>query len=344
MSAIASNEPQSLIQKVQSPPQPEQQQQRPSVERVTGWIGGVLRDIKPTQASVGAVRVTAEGLAVSPSGRLGDTASLVNALTASNTGAELDSLLARVLNTPNTTTYGKAIDSVYLQTHVGGSRLHHLVDGQHDLVGALAAAHRAVPHDSLTCEVLGTAHHLAKDLFSVMGLPVVSLKPESYRNAAEWVQQHLGISKGWQADFLQINGMEVFCGALTIAALVMGVNRPDSGTLAEIAAGSGLAGLLGANPLALLAAAVAMAAAWRLRAKGESWTPELRRAAVAVASAGAAIGTGALLANLASGGLLALLVSLALSLAAGMLVRGLLLRPENAGLTRLKPLGDVGIA
>ncbi|NLF19748.1 MAG: hypothetical protein GX595_21155 [Lentisphaerae bacterium] len=249
---------------------------------------------------------------------------MVSATSASPSGLELDRLLAELINTANTTHYDKAIDAAYLATHVGGSRLHHLLDGQHDLAGAFAAARAAVPDDSTAAAVLGTARHLVKDLFSVMGLPLVSLAPESYRAASSWMQTHLGISKAWQADLLQINAMDVFGGALTVAAVVMGVDRADSEALVEIAAGSGLAGLAGANPLALLAAAVALAAAWRLRTRGESWTPELRHAAVAVASSGAAIGTGAALANVASGGLLALLVSLALSLAAGVVVRGVL--------------------
>ena len=44
--------------------------------------------------------------------------------------------LAEWINTANTTAYDKAIDSVYLSTHVGGSQLHHLLDGQHDIFGA----------------------------------------------------------------------------------------------------------------------------------------------------------------------------------------------------------------
>jgi len=37
--------------------------------------------------------------------------------------------------------YDKAIDSVYNATSVGGSRYHHLVDGQHDVWGAFQSAH-----------------------------------------------------------------------------------------------------------------------------------------------------------------------------------------------------------
>ena len=139
---------------------------------------------------------------------------LVNAMSASTTGAALDTLLARSINTANSTVYDRAIDSVYLSAHTGGSHLHHLLDGQHDLAGAFAAAQAVAPNDSLTHQVLGTAHHLSKDLFSVMGLPVLSLNPKTYCDSADWMQQHLGLSKAWQADLLQINGMELLGGSL----------------------------------------------------------------------------------------------------------------------------------
>ena len=170
-----------------------------------------------------------------PSGRILQPALLLNAITGSDTGGALDTALAHAINTANTTIYDKAIDSVYLDTGVGGSRLHHLVDGQHTLLGAFRAAEAAAPTDSLNQQVFGTAHHLAKDLFSKMGLPVFSLDPETYHRKADWIQQHLGLSKTWQADLLQINGTELLGGSLSAAAVVLGAQRKDVGALAETA-------------------------------------------------------------------------------------------------------------
>jgi hypothetical protein len=34
--------------------------------------------------------------------------------------------------------YDAAIDAIYNKTHIGGSRYHHLIDGQHDIFGAFA--------------------------------------------------------------------------------------------------------------------------------------------------------------------------------------------------------------
>jgi hypothetical protein len=246
---------------------------------------------------------------------------LANAGSASTVGHELDQFLAGIINTPNTNAYDQAIDSVYLSTGVGGSRLHHLVDGHHDVLGAFSAAQRALPNDSFGAEVLGTAGHLAKDLFSVMGLPLISVSPERFVSWSAWVQRELGISKTWQADFMQLNGMEVLGGALCGAALLAGMNRADTRALSEIAAGTGLSGLIGANPLVLLVAGVALVAAWKLKREGESWTPEIRHATIAALTTGAMIGMGSLLAVPASGGILPLMAAIALTLLTGFAVR-----------------------
>ena len=271
-----------------------------------------------------------------------ESALLINALSASKSGHALDSLLSHAINTPNTTIYDRAIDSVYLSTHVGGSGLHHLVDGHHDLIGAFEAARAATPHGSLGHEILGTAHHLAKDLFSVSGLPVVSLKPDTYAHSSAWIQQHLGISKSWQADFLQINGMELLGSGLAAAAVVLGAQRQDVHSLFEVAGSSGLAGVLAANPIAIMAGAVAIVMALLIRKKGDHWTPHLQRTGIGIASSATAIATGSILGGLAGGGGLLLAASLALSLTAGIAVRQWLLSKisQNRTVTQL-PAQDI---
>lgn len=246
---------------------------------------------------------------------------LVNAMSASATGAVLDSFLAKAINTANTTAYDRAIDSVYLSTHIGGSHLHHLIDGQHDLVGAFGAARHALPHDGLAPEVLGTAQHISKDLFSVMGLPVVSIKPEIYHQSADWMQQHLGIAKAWQADLLQINGLELLGGGLSVFALMNGLKNPETKALFQMAGSSGLAGVLAANPIAMVAGAAALVMAWRVHKPGESWLPGVQRGGIGLASTGAVFATGNLLGGVAAGGVWPLTLSLILSLAVGVAVQ-----------------------
>jgi len=83
------------------------------------------------------------------------TGGVFQAGTATKAGAVVEDWLAGAINTPNTTLYDKAIDSVYLAEGTGGSKLHHLVDGQHDLFGAFEAAKDAASDDSFWQEVFG---------------------------------------------------------------------------------------------------------------------------------------------------------------------------------------------
>ena len=274
-----------------------------------------------------------------PAGRqIIEQALLVNAITASDTGGALDTALAHAINTANTTIYDKAIDSAYLSTGVGGSRLHHLLDGQHDLLGAFRAAQAASPTDSLGSEIFGTAEHLAKDLFSKMGLPVFSLEPDTYHQSANWIQQHLGISKSWQSDLLQINGMELLGGSLSAAAVVMGARRKDVGALAETAVSSGLAGVLAANPIAMCAGSIALALACRHCAEPSHRKVALQRAGAAGAGTVTTMAVGKVLGGVAAAGTFPLIGSLALSLTAGLLLRTWLLRRMQQSETETEPV------
>lgn len=235
----------------------------------------------------------------------------------------LETLLAHSINTPNTNIYDKAIDSVYLTDRLGGSRLHHLVDGQHDVFGAFVAAKNALPDDSLGAEVMGAAHHLAKDLFSKMGLPIISIDAETYRNSSHWIESHLGISRTWQADFLQINGNELFCGMLSATCIVFGVKKRDAAMLVEMGASTGLSSVLAANPISMAAACIALVLAWQ---KCGNMRPcqVVERATVGAGGAGAAILTGTALGGFAALGAVPLAISFVLTLVVGMTARQLL--------------------
>lgn len=263
---------------------------------------------------------------------------LTDAALATPGGHGLAQQLAQWLNGPNTTLYDKAIDSVYLQTHVGGASLHHLLDGQHDLCGAFRAAAQALPDDSTAQEVLGMAQHLGKDLFSVSGLPLFSLEPQTYHQASAWLQHTFGLPKAWLGDLLQVNGLELFSGLLAAAAVVLGYQQADTARLAELAGACGLSSALAANPVAMAAAAVALVLAW----KGRGSAAEIGRgmligvgSAVAVQAAGSALGLLGL-----GGGLLPALACVAVSMALGLYARNLLHRhlPGGSSSSALPPV------
>lgn len=241
---------------------------------------------------------------------------LADASLGNGSGHSLSQQLAEFINTPNTTMYDKAIDSVYLNTHTGGSQLHHLVDGQHDIFGAFEAAAKALPNDSTWQEVMGTAQHLGKDLFSVSGLPVVSLEPEQYQSATLWLNEHLNVPKSWLGDLLQINGLELFSGILSVAAVVIGCKQADMQQLAELSAASGLAGVLSANPIGLCAAVIALVMAWKHRSSSSDLGRSMlvgggaAGAAMAAGGAFAALGLGSALFPALGGVLLSVVVGI----------------------------------
>ncbi|MCX7001782.1 MAG: hypothetical protein NTV22_00750, partial [bacterium] len=72
-------------------------------------------------------RVKAIELGIKPS-RVDMRAGLIGAL-AGEPGYRLDQWMAATFN-HNFDAYDRAIDTAYNATHIGGSQLHHLVDGQ----------------------------------------------------------------------------------------------------------------------------------------------------------------------------------------------------------------------
>lgn len=244
---------------------------------------------------------------------------LADPVLGSGSGHSMAQQLAEMINTPNVTVYDKAIDSVYLNTHTGGSQLHHLVDGQHDIFGAFDAAAKALPNDSTWQEVMGTAQHLGKDLFSVSGLPVVSLEPSQYQTMSTWMNEHLHVPKSWLGDLLQINGLELFSGILSVVAVVVGCKQSDVKQLAELAAASGLAGMLTANPIGLCAAAIALVLAWKQR--GQTSKELGKGLLVGAGTAGAAMTAGSAAIALLGGGFLPAIGGILLSVVVGLYVR-----------------------
>ena len=241
----------------------------------------------------------------------------------SQVGALLDTFLAHAINTPNTTIYDKAIDSVYLKAGTGGSHLHHLLDRQHDLVGAFIAARDASPNDGVAQEVLGTATHLAKVLFSKMGLPVFSVDASAYHSGSTWIEHTLGISKEWQADFLQINGSELFCGMISAACVVLGAKKGDAAVLIQMGTSSGLSSIVAANPISMAAASIALVLAWQRRGTMRGGRA-IESAAVGAGGTAAALLAGTALAGFAALGAVPLAISFLLTLVVGIVARQLI--------------------
>jgi hypothetical protein len=123
--------------------------------------------------------------------------------------------------------YDAAIDSVYNSTHIGGSSYHHLLDGQHTLLGAFHAARDVNTDDSFAKEIAQAGEHLLRDTASVSGInPFFSLTPDHFDRLAD-LAKHIGISKPFLADALTINGPELLGGTVALAASLMLGRQPD---------------------------------------------------------------------------------------------------------------------
>lgn len=241
-------------------------------------------------------------------------------------GKTVDSWLASTINTANTTPYDKAIDSVYLQTHIGGSNLHHIVDGQHDVVGAFEAASNALPNDSIASEIYGTAAHLTKDLFSASGIPFFSIDKETYKNNSTWIADNLGISKSWQSDLLQINAMELFGGLLGVFSVIFALKKKDVSALSELGLGMGLGSVAAANPVSMAVSLLSLVLAYKKHGDvSEIWNDGKS----GLLTSGATLVVSMLMSPIA-GSLAGSLVVLILSLALGLVIRKFVSKNQSA--------------
>jgi len=165
-------------------------------------------------------------------------------------GHSLSQWFAQVFN-KNLDLYDKAIDSVYLKTHIGGSLYHHLVDGQHTLLGAIRAVGEVSPDDGLLREVYEAVEHLFADLCSVSGInPFFSLSPETLDSMAK-VLRPLGITKMYIADALTANAVELLGAIAAILIFTVGRSKMSSDRTAQLLGSILTVTIASANPVLL---------------------------------------------------------------------------------------------
>ncbi|SHF12197.1 hypothetical protein [Caloramator proteoclasticus] len=145
--------------------------------------------------------------------------------------------------------YDRAIDSVYNLTRVGGSGLHHLVDGQHTIFGALRAVKDVSEDDSFFKELSEATEHLFRDSMSVSGInPFISFTPDEFNKLAE-IAKKFGISKTMLKDALTFNGPELVGGLLGITSLMFFSKTKDEERLSELSAAYLISSISALNPI-----------------------------------------------------------------------------------------------
>ncbi|WP_462409373.1 hypothetical protein [Neobacillus sp. Marseille-QA0830] len=145
--------------------------------------------------------------------------------------------------------YDQAIDSVYNQTHVGGSAFHHLLDGQHTVWGAFRAVQNVKADDSFVTEFLQAGEHLLRDVASVSGInPFFSLTSHQLDALSQLVMP-FGISKPFLVDALTVNGPELLGGTIAMLSTLMVGKKKDPACLSRLSGAYLLSSVASGNPV-----------------------------------------------------------------------------------------------
>jgi len=153
--------------------------------------------------------------------------------------------------------YDRAIDAVYNATGIGGSRYHHLLDGQHTLWGALQAVKDVRPDDSFATELYQAVEHLLRDAMSVSGINPF-LSPEGFEHICV-IGEPIGLSRPYLADALTFNGPEMLGGGIALAASVLVGRKYSPDHLSTLSGAYVASALASGNPLLMPIAAGGLA-------------------------------------------------------------------------------------
>jgi hypothetical protein len=130
--------------------------------------------------------------------------------------------LAARFNT-NNSPYDSAIDDRYITAHVGGSTLHHNLDGSHTFAGAMDALRRHFPGDSDFNLHLNSLEHLARDFTTPSGINPF-LEPHDFLEAKATLED-IGISPAITNDLLNFNAAEVATALVGAGAILFALQH-----------------------------------------------------------------------------------------------------------------------
>ncbi len=207
-----------------------------------------------------AVATGARWLVDSTSERTAQLFAAAQGLVASDLSPQLNDLVQAAVN-GKATIYDKAMDAVYLETHIGGGN-HRLFDGGHTLLGAIKATHNASPDDNLIQEALGGIQGLLRDVSTPKGLPLATWDKSTYDAVTGSLQETFGIPKSWLYDLNSFDVGELLGGTVGVVSLIFGWNRAETESFANLATGMGMSAAVSANPLLLAVSVVAFGRAF----------------------------------------------------------------------------------
>ncbi len=183
--------------------------------------------------------------------------STAQGLLASGLSPIVNGLIQGIVSGP-ATVYDRAMDAKFITTGIGGGH-HRLFDGGHTIPGAIEAARRASPDDTLVQESLGAVQALLRDASTPMGLPLATWDQDKFNQVARALEVNFHIPRSWFTDLNTFTGAELLGGTVGAVATIFLWNRAETESFHRLVGSLGVAAALSANPLLLLLTLVALA-------------------------------------------------------------------------------------
>lgn len=169
---------------------------------------------------------------------------------------KLSTFLAQEFNV-NTSAYDRAIDSIYNSTKIGGSTLHHNLDGAHTFEGALNILRQHFPNDSDFKLALESISHLSRDLTTPSGINPF-LTPDNFQQSKDYLIHHLDMSASSANDLLNINAVELGGALIATMAVIYNLGNDEIDKMGEYFSRISLVSLISGNPALLMLSFILM--------------------------------------------------------------------------------------
>jgi len=177
-----------------------------------------------------------------------------NSLLASDLHHSFEKWVGKLIDdTP--TIYDKAIDKNYILTHIGSWK-HRLFDGSHTPHQMWEKVKETLPDDSRLEEIKAYFFSMAKDLQTPAGLPIYTASKEGFDKTAKYLKDTYGIPSNWLYDIQTINLAELLGSLISMFAILFHWNKKDKEIFGDIASSLMVSGLIGGNPLVIIASLV----------------------------------------------------------------------------------------
>lgn len=157
----------------------------------------------------------------------------------------------------NSSTYDRAIDAVYNQTHIGGPHIHHNLDGSHTWAGAIQTLQDAFPEDSDFQRAFHALVHLANDCTTPSGINPF-LNPHEFEVCKTFLIESFHLPRSLANDLLNINAAELVGAAVATTALLLGLSEHQLDTLGEYVGRLTFASYFAGNPVLFFLTAIAL--------------------------------------------------------------------------------------